>query len=456
MNHKDWQALIPFYVAKTLDDTQRQQFEAYVQQCGGTCHQEIEQWRQIALVVWHDADAIARSLPPLSQEVYNRLQYRDRPPSTQYSANPPRPVEAIIEPTRVSRLRGQRRFSIPVTLVAGLLMTFIFGGLLIVWSTRPPADNDAATIALNGTPAGEDGDFASSSLGTDPTPVDISEDVTGTVQSRDLGVLPTPFATQTVQSLIVTNTPFISPPTAVAPPPDVQPSDNGGAGEDNSNNEALSVAPETVDLNAGPYITPSPEMMQDGAPLCFVINPTDSVINVWQQANRDNPPIAAVLPSERYRTLVISAEGWYQIFLPNLASRVGWIAPETAILEGNCASNGLWLATPTIVFTPQPQPSATATWVVQPESGTAQVAVITNPAARLRSGPSNSGQFVTLNTEPLQVGDEFLFTGFTRYGNEQWIRIGSRDYPEAYLLLSDVQLVAAEIAQPTPTISNNP
>lgn len=65
-------------------------------------------------------------------------------------------------------------------------------------------------------------------------------------------------------------------------------------------------------------------------------------------------------------------------------------------------------------------------------------------------------QFVTLNTEPLQIGDEFLVNGFSTYYNQGWVRVGSRDYPEAYLPLSDVRIIPAEQAQPTPTAINNP
>ena len=64
-----WKDLIPFYVAGTLSEDDKQALEAYLIQCGDPCHDEVEEWRAIASATWQHANTNALTVPPLSQAV---------------------------------------------------------------------------------------------------------------------------------------------------------------------------------------------------------------------------------------------------------------------------------------------------------------------------------------------------------------------------------------------------
>lgn len=142
MQHEQWQSLIPFYIAQTLAPQQEQAFEAHLTRCQD-CQQEIDEWRIIASAVWREADSVAQNLPPLSQDVYNRLNYRDRPPSSRYSANPPRQQN---RPLR----QKPRQSSVPITMVAGITVALIFGALLIGLAMRDSSNNEVEVALQSG------------------------------------------------------------------------------------------------------------------------------------------------------------------------------------------------------------------------------------------------------------------------------------------------------------------
>src|SRR5262245_46750771 len=145
MKHQEWQEQIPFYIAQTLSPEQRRAFEGHLATCD-SCQAEMDDWRMIASAVWREADEAARHLPPLSQEVYNRLSYRDKAPVSRYAANPPRPQPPQASPTNVTVLPQRRRIQLPLTMVAGLIVALVFGGLLFLFAFR---DKGADEVALN-------------------------------------------------------------------------------------------------------------------------------------------------------------------------------------------------------------------------------------------------------------------------------------------------------------------
>lgn len=68
-----WKDLIPFYVADTLSDSDKQALEQYLVQCGTPCQEEVDEWRIIASATWHYGNANSSDLPPLSQAVLREV-----------------------------------------------------------------------------------------------------------------------------------------------------------------------------------------------------------------------------------------------------------------------------------------------------------------------------------------------------------------------------------------------
>lgn len=395
MQHQEWQELIPFYIAQTLAPKQKQAFELHLANCDA-CQQEIDDWRMIASAVWREADSAAHQLPPLSQDVYNRLNYRDRTPSSRLSANPP-------QQTRRQAIRQQsRQRTVPVTMVAGIAVALIFGALLIGLAMRDIPDN-AQQIAFQGgggsdtqlTQAfggGIGGGIEATATPIGIIPTEVNNLGTGGSGRTEISPSFTPVP-------IVTNTPFSTPiPYPTDMPPTVPPSIGSTTLQNTTVPQPVSptythTAQPPIELapvneGNGPYITLTPNTIKDGAPLCEAFNPTNTPIAIYAQANYASAVNGFLTSGEVVRTIVISKEGWYFVVLPSLQR--GWIAPQTAYLRGNCTSDVLWLATPTLVSTP-----AAATPLPDYVPATeARVAVISAAYADLYLEPFNSDSVV--------------------------------------------------------------
>ncbi|MCA9914889.1 MAG: hypothetical protein KC496_16160, partial [Anaerolineae bacterium] len=294
MNEKQWQELIPFYVAQTLPPEQARAFEQYAAAHGERCTREIDEWRRLAAAVWSEADSVAKQLPPLSQEVYNRLNYREAQP-TRYGTNPPRPDYAP------PASKGQsRRGGVPITLVAGIVMALLFGALLLGIGLRPGEEEDSNTQIAQNLTLEASQDAAAAAIG-------LAED-TATPSGTPIGggILNTPFPSPTITNTIIPTTGVTAFPTSV-PPATSTPLPPPATGQAQSQ--------EVAPLGGGPYITMTPGLMQDGYHLCYLFNPTGEYINVHEVAGGSNI-IGSIPPGAEYRTLIRSNSGWYQIFLP--------------------------------------------------------------------------------------------------------------------------------------------
>jgi hypothetical protein len=461
VNHQHAQDLLPFYVAQTLPADDQRAIEAHIAHCE-RCQQDIREWRSIASATWSKADAAARQLPPLSQEVYNRLSYRDKRPQTRYSANPPRPVQTS-PPQRQATTRNHqtnRRFALPLTLVAGLIVTLLVGGLLIAMNPGLPGQQ-ADNIAMNSTQAS-----TAIAIPSD-TPQPTETDIPG-IDAQ--GILPTPLPTETPPpppTEIPQNPPPAQMPPTVTPLPDrllptdvissagtetppenVRPTQSGTVSpllrptDSTASSSAESSAMSQAQGN-GPYITQTPGITEGGAPLCYVINPTDTMIPLRPQANYDDPPSYYVQPGDRLRTLVRSADGWYQVFIQE-PRQILWLAPQDAILEGNCID--LWLATPTVAAPPNAGTRPGDETVIQPLPGS-RLVTIQRSFVDLRARPAFSSPTVAV----VQQGEQYNAVSITE--DELWVQLRLADGRELWAPADAVRITQA--VGSTPTIINS-
>lgn len=340
MTHQDWQDMLPFYVAQTLSADDKRRFEAHLADCE-RCQDEIAQWEMIAGAVWREADEVAQSLPPLSQEVYNRLSYRDNAPASRFSSNPPRAVADATQMQgrpRKSDTQRERRLRLPVTLVAGIALVLFVGGL-VAYLNRPVAVTNEPEIVLS--PAGEtiiiEGD---------------SDAVDGPVP--DLGA----------ENLALT-------PTDSMP---ASPPDNEASGTEGD--EPFSEAqPETTSTP-----TPLPEPTMTTTP---TLEASPTATEVDKSSSRDtgaNPngcigtnisgePVPVLAnntggSSEVYTQLltgdaawiyVIATDEWYNVFVDNGAI-IGFVRSDQLELSGDCAAALSGNPIPFIPSVPTPLP----------------------------------------------------------------------------------------------------
>jgi hypothetical protein len=410
MQHIYWQELIPFYIAKTLPPEQQQAFEQHLATCSNCAH-EIKQWRTIAAAVWQEAESAAKQVPPLSQEVYNRLNYADRVPSSRYSANPPRPdyvpKQALTPP---QRQQANRKITLPLTMVAGTVVAFLFGALLISLALREQPEPLANTIALNATGTADAYGAMGIQGGEATATITPNPEITEAGGTGGGGILPTPM-------VIGTPTPTPFTPINTLPP-------NSGGGSDTMMMVETGIAPATqapieppfAAIGGGPYITLTPGIEESGVFQCFLFNPTTVPIDGYAQANYGAPITASINPREEYRTLVRSVEGWYQVFIA--PGSIAWIPPQTAYLSGNCDAAQFWIPTPT----QSAQSLENNDAIINEASGNTSV-VVEAAFANFYSGPG-------FNYETIDVterGSQFAILAYAMQGNDQWIQVLTAD-----------------------------
>ncbi|MCA9893884.1 MAG: zf-HC2 domain-containing protein [Anaerolineae bacterium] len=407
MTHQDWQEMIPFYIAQTLSPDETTALEGHLATCVA-CRREVNEWRQVASAVWFEADDAAQKLPPLSQEVYNRLQYRDRPPATRYSANPPRPraaqPQSAMPPNRVIRPAGG--FRIPLAAAAAVVATLLIGGFILMLNNTRPEPTEVASAPLTQ----EALTLKAANVTVTPTAT-----VTATVtRDEGLGVIERTPAPATFTP-IVTPTP-LAQPTAILPatqrpvstsfPDPTQPTGiggggglGGGAGEDS---------------NTGPSI--------DGVgDECYLVS--SQTINVYEQAMRDSIVVGQMLAGESQRSLVKSQSGWYQVILPPTFIR-GWVDPQDVQLIGRC--NDLWLPSPTPVSTP-----TQIAYLPMPQRAEAVVRFVTEGYSR----PAYEAPSIAT----LAAGNRYPVVGLAQL-DEIWYLVQVEDSLQLWLSATQVEI----------------
>lgn len=423
MKQKQWNDLIPFYVAQTLSPEETQAFEAYLAECGDPCQQEIADWRMIAAAVWTEADDAARNLPPLSQEVYNRLNYRDQPPATRYSANPPRPVYAAQQEVRERSQRINPRRGVPLTLVAGIFVAIFLGGMLVTLSLRTDEQNASTQIASVPTNEGS-GAFGASNA-----------DENGSTSL----IIESPTPSSTIAPPRPTDTPQPPPPTGV-PPVVVPPTSpvtselpQGGGLPENGDSSVAAVAPQLT-LTPTPLYWIPPESLPAQRPYNIRPNDPNLPCEVWNIAPQPitvrstpfdgSPIVGQVLQQIRHRVYTITESGWYEILLPGSDRPInGWVSPNEAILIGNCAAvpqptptmQGVPSSTP--VTSPDVQPSPTSA------VGVGNRLQIAAPFADVYEQPG----FSSARIATVDQGAVFQVGGTTSVDGEPWAQITLED-----------------------------
>ncbi|MEM9953151.1 MAG: SH3 domain-containing protein [Chloroflexota bacterium] len=429
MNHQAWQDLIPFYVAQTLSAEELRQFEAHLVGCE-TCQQEIDEWRTIASAVWRDTETIARTLPPLSPKVYEQLQQRKQillPEATH--------TDSASVPTNVRQLPRQRS-RVPLTLVAGIVVAVLFGGLLMMLALRQPQqDDDSEVIVLNSsvTPL------------SDSPAVNIIATVTQ--RPTDMGIIPTMAVDTSTPSvsLFATNTDV---PPVLDPPPELPTDDPSIASmailetdvPEASFNPTVFPTPipptptETPDmsfvapLGSGPHITLTPDVVDNlGRPLCELFNPTNAPIELYEHPDRNSQIVTVLVPDDLMRVVGRSNTGWYLI--EAVSGGRGWLQQSFAYVRGNCDDS-----VPSVTV----QPTATrilATTTLQ-AIGTPNFerVVVSASFADLYAEPSFDSAVIGVADRD----DEFPVFGYQGTGTNRWVNVQLPDGSSAWVWASTV------------------
>lgn len=418
MKHKDWQDLIPFYIAKTLPLEQQHSFEQHLATCS-TCTQEIEEWRKIAVAVWQEADSAAQHVTPLSQDVYNQLSTHDRLPAAGQNPNSTHsgylPKQSLRRP---QQQKPSRKLSLPITLVAGIVVAFLFGALLILLTLRDEPQTLSNTIAQNTTATAES--FAALQV----------DDASATSINT---VLPTQIGTN---GILPTPVPFMTDTAIPTPSPVAELPGRGGAGDTVPSNPT-SIPPPTepppeqaILADIGPYITITPELNDRGVFLCYLFNPTTVPIDAYAQATFTSPIISEVSPGSEYRALVRSVDGWYEILI--VPGTVVWIPPTTAFLRGNCDAAQFWIPTPTQSAQATAVATNPSTAIVTAAGDT--TVVVNSAFANFYGGPGFNFETVAVT----ERGSQFLVVAYATTNGDSWIQIRTPDDRLLWLWASDV------------------
>lgn len=307
----NWQDLIPFYVAGTLDDEDRQQLERILAE-SEEARAALAEWQLIGDFVRSEAAMWSRGLPPLSTEVREatRSVPATRPnipkvvlPDLSQDASPlTREVLKFPDSAQIKSSQAhpssQRQIRIPFTLVASVLVVVIFGGLLFanLIGNTDQGQTGASQVADSGLAAG----LETSIL--EPT----------STQS-DLGILTEPV----VPSVTNTEIPLPTPTNASV---------------------------DTLVTQPSPSWTPLPNEC--------VAYAVASSAQVYAAANGESD-VLATLPSGEYRRVATFQDadgGWYELIRIS-GGLLGWVRSSDIQLNGPCSDLAMPSQTPSSTST---------------------------------------------------------------------------------------------------------
>ena len=297
-----WKDLIPFYVADTLSDSDRQALEAYLIKCGDPCQDEINEWRVIASATWQHVNTNNLDLPPLSPMVLQEVA-KDAPfrvsnkviTSNQFRGNPMQQETAHPQPIGNKKLRPASRF--PMTMVAAFMTVLIFGGILL--SQLAPNDLEPQTL-IQLTNANES------------TVVTVTEEFGGAI-----GIQPT---NPNDGGIIATPTQFALRPTATftyTPVP----------------------LPTQQSISSNSTLPPNSGGGLDSS-ACIIRNDTQGVLTTYRNASFSAEPVS-IMPAGAEVNITVVFNGWYMLSYGN------WVSGENVTVFGDCSQ--VWTATPTAI-----------------------------------------------------------------------------------------------------------
>ncbi|GEM_PF-2522007 len=499
-----WKDLIPFYVAGTLSDNQKNALEAYLAQCGDPCMDEVEAWRMIASTTWQTANMHATDLPPLSQavraEVAKDAELRASGKVISpdgFNHNLPNNVtNAPVAPPRVTNMPKKRRGpTIPLTMVAAFMTMVIFGGILISQLTTEDLEPTAVSL-------------------TEVADVEliITDDFGGEVgilpedDGNDSGIIatPTPLRPQPTQTfsptpLLPTSTPFVTA-TIVQPQPiaTLPPNSNDGATTAlmpiqgctirNETAGALTVyqnasfEAEPVGLfqqnaeasirvqfdgwyelsygrwvfganvstsgDCGSIITATPTIFSDDLSTtpanCIIRNHNLEPVNLYQWGTYDSPVNGQLAPGQS-AVVYVGTNGWYQVFYAQ------WVNIEEITIE-NANCDNLWSPTPTLHASATPIPT-----LPDDASSGNPVAIVQSTEGYLLSAPRVNAPIVLSYAQGTNLSI-LAHNGVT--GPQRWYLVSDISGVTGWVPALDVQVipndldvVVAGTIPPSPTIT---
>jgi len=396
----DWQDLIPFYVAGTLNEVDKRRLEAILAE-SDEARATLQEWQLIGDFVRSEAATWSRGMPPLSDVVRTTInhdvQQSDRatrpnnppvvidevPPAEPPQKVVPFPTSDVHEPRREKMAQSGRSVRIPFTLVAAGLMIILFGGLLFAALLREPDDNltaaqllETMTRAVSSTPDGS----------STPEP--------------DLGILSVPDEPHT-------------------PTPQAEPTDA-----------------DTVVQRPQPSWTPPPNRC--------VARAANADVNVYQQAAET--VVIDTLPHNEYRSVSVYSDadgGWYELIRLE-GGILGWVRADAVILSGPCSD----------LAAPSPSPTLAETEVVT--AGECTVTAIAGVDAAIYETPSRSS--AVIQTVADFVAIDVLSTtasGWYRvtYNASDSIWVGYMNEADASFSMACQQLDILPVPSETPAVS---
>lgn len=462
-----WKDLIPFYVADTLSDRDKQALEAYLLKCGDPCQDEIDEWRVIASATWQHVNTNNLDLPPLSPHVLQEVA-KDAPfrasnkviTSNEFHHN-------TMDEPRATALKEKRQQSqFPLTMVAAFMTVVIFGGILL--SQLTPNDLEPETL-IQITNA------------NDATGVTVTEDFGGLVgiqptNPNSSGILATP--TQLAPRPSATVTPMALPTQNPITPINTQPANIAAISQDGAciirNNtqgalttyrnasfdaEPVNVMGQGVEAHidivfngwymlaygswvSGDHVTviggcsqvwtatptaigdSNGGTVDDGVPNCIVRNDSINAVQLYQWADLNSPANGRMEFGEE-ATVYVGQNGWYQVYYAQ------WVNGADVTLIGEDCNN-LWIPTPTY------QPGATAT----PSPLSNSVAVVTSDNALLRGSPAEIGLFV----QEVVRGTNLSVTAHNGLsGAQRWYLVHSPQGQVGWISISDVDIIPNDV-----------
>lgn len=305
--HKQWEDLIPFYIAQTLPRQEAAALEQHLAGCD-VCRRSMDEWRAIATAVRTQAASQLRDLPPLMLPLSRAASGR-------------RPVR-----------RDPWRWMTPVSLVAAALAVVVGMGLIMLIvsrSLRPLEEPPQTSVAVLMT--------------NTPQPTTPSSNPTAMVFST----LP-PMITPSPMPILPTWTP--RPPVQIFSPtriPFTPQSGFGGAVESQIPTQPSPVPEVFVTMlppTEMPFPTPTVEeimMMMPDLPMdgpCR-LSAAVSPISLYTGPGFMYAPLADLNAQDTLTPLAIGDNGWYRIEADiRGGSWVGWVRPDSVIVTGDCAS----------------------------------------------------------------------------------------------------------------------
>ncbi|HEX3050760.1 MAG TPA: zf-HC2 domain-containing protein [Aggregatilineaceae bacterium] len=139
--HKQWQDLLPYYIAGTLPRSSAAELERHLTGCD-SCRRALNEWQMVAGVVQNQAEEWSIQAPPLAPE----LRFHNLRPSsngfghTSALAEMQEKTIRVMPEPRKAAARSQR---LPLTMVAAVLVV-VLSGIALIFLSRQNDDESAS------------------------------------------------------------------------------------------------------------------------------------------------------------------------------------------------------------------------------------------------------------------------------------------------------------------------